>query len=124
MDVCDLFEGTRTEKSMLLKILVEWNGRSSLSSISKQWSKVRPIASIQNLSLILYNCQCLNTHIADLDILLSTYTPQIYILTSVGSKIKNLPKMTSYYWISQEGTNSFKGVAILLHDTLKNQRDP
>jgi hypothetical protein len=105
----------------LLEIVKEWNSRSSLSSISKQWHKDRPIASNVNLSIILYNCQCLSTHIADLDILLSTYTPQICLLTGVGSKIRNLPKISSYYWISQEGINSFGGVSMLFHDTLKTK---
>ncbi|CAF3280248.1 unnamed protein product [Rotaria sp. Silwood2] len=106
---------------MLREIIEEWNSRSSLSSICKQWHKNRPIAFSENFFLILYNCQCLSTHIADIDILLSTYTPQICILTGVGSKIRNLPKITSYYWISQEGTNSFGGVAVLIHDTLKTK---
>jgi len=96
MNVCELFEGSRTEKTMLKAIIHEWNSRSSLSNISKQWHKDRPIAFSESLFLILYNCQCLSTHIADLDILLSTYTPQICILTGVGSKIRNLPKITSY----------------------------
>jgi hypothetical protein len=109
----------KPKKTILNAILNEWNSRSSLSCISKQWHKDGPIASSENLFLILYNCQCLSTHIADLDILLSTYTPQICILTGVGSKIKNLPKLASYFWISQKGTNSFGGVAILLHDSLK-----
>ncbi|CAF4841805.1 unnamed protein product [Rotaria magnacalcarata] len=60
-------------------------------------------------------------HIADLDILLTTYTLQILILTGVGSKIKQLPKISDYYWISQEGTNAFGGVAILFHKTLKTK---
>ncbi|CAF4750800.1 unnamed protein product [Rotaria socialis] len=102
-------------------MLEEWNCRVSLSSISKKWHKDRPVATNENLSLILYNCQCLSTHIADIDILLSTHIPQLLILTGVGSKIRNLPKIASYYWISQEGTNSFGGVAILLHDTLKTK---
>ncbi|CAF2200092.1 unnamed protein product [Rotaria magnacalcarata] len=62
-----------------------------------------------------------SAHIADLDILLTTYTLQILILTGVGSKIKQLPKISDYYWISQEGTNAFGGVAILFHKTLKTK---
>ncbi|CAF4989572.1 unnamed protein product, partial [Rotaria socialis] len=121
MNVCDLFIGTNSERRQLSKIIEEWNTKSSISSISKEWRKKRPNASTENLSIILYNCECLSTHIADLDILLSVYTPQIFILTGVGSSIKNLPKMTSYYWISQEGTNSFGGVAMLIHNTLKTK---
>ncbi|CAF3631416.1 unnamed protein product, partial [Rotaria socialis] len=62
---------------------------------------------------------CLSTHITDIDILLSTHTPQIIILTGVGSQVNNLPKISGYYWISQNGANSFGGVAFLLHDTIK-----
>ncbi|CAF4248360.1 unnamed protein product, partial [Rotaria socialis] len=85
------------------------------------FSYTRPLGTDENLSIILYNCQCLSTHIADLDILLTTYTPQILILTGVGSKIKQLPKISGYYWISQEGDNAFGGVAILFHKTLKTK---
>ncbi|CAF4233481.1 unnamed protein product, partial [Rotaria magnacalcarata] len=121
INVCDRFIGTNSERRQLSKIIEEWNTKSSISSISNEWRKKRPNASTENLSIILYNCQCLSTHIADLDILLSVYTPQIFILTGVGSSIKNLPKITSYYWISQEGTNSFGGVAMLIHNTLKTK---
>ncbi|CAF4686198.1 unnamed protein product [Rotaria socialis] len=38
-----------------------------------------------------------STHIADIDILLSIHIPQLLILTGVGSKIRNLPKTTSYH---------------------------
>jgi hypothetical protein len=119
MNVCDSFEGSRTEKAILSKMLEEWNSKSSVSDIATKWHKVRPVSSSVNLSIIIYNCQCLSTHIADLDILLSSYTPQICILTGIGAKIRNLPKICSYYWFSQEGTNSFGGVAILIHDTIK-----
>ncbi|CAF3458508.1 unnamed protein product [Rotaria socialis] len=95
-NVADSFESTKTEKD-------------------------RPDVTNENLSLIIYNCQCLSTHIADIDILLSIHIPQLLILTGVGSKIRNLPKITSYHWISQEGINSFGEVAILLHDTLKTK---
>ena len=115
----DFFEGTKSEKKTLEQIIVEWNCRSSLSELSKGWHKERPVTCSENLSLILYNCQCLSTHVADLDILLSTYTPQICILTGIGSMIKNLPKIPQYHWISQEGTNAFGGVAILTHETIK-----
>ncbi|CAF1186396.1 unnamed protein product [Adineta ricciae] len=116
-----LIRGSDTEKTILKTILEEWNSRTSLSNISKIWHKKRPIVTCDNLSLILYNCQCLSTHIADLDILLSTYLPQVFILTGVGSKIKDLPKITSYYWLSQEGTNAYGGVAMLFHDSLKTK---
>ena len=119
MKVCDFFDGTKTEKEKLVEIIEEWNSRVSLTEISNRWKKCRPAVTSENLSLILYNCQCLSTHIADLDVLISTYTPQICILTGVGAKIRDLPVIASYYWISQEGSNAFGGVAMLIHNTLK-----
>lgn len=38
MNVCDLFDGTRTKKTILSEILVERNCKLSLSSISKESS--------------------------------------------------------------------------------------
>lgn len=35
--------------------------------------------------------------------------------------MKNLPKIPFYHWVSQEGTNSFGGVAILLNDTIREK---
>lgn len=121
MNLSELFQGSRSEKSTLKDMMNEWNNRTSLSALSNSWRKVRPIASDVNLSLILFNCQCLNTHTADLDILMSTYTPQICILTGVGSMITNLPKYPSYYWLSQEGSNSYGGVAMLIHESLETK---
>lgn len=115
----DSFTGTKAEKKLLTEMVNEWNCKVSISNISQQWKKDRPTEMEENLTIILYNCQCLSTHIADIDILLSTYTPQILILTGVGSKINNLPKISKYHWISQKGANSFGGVAFLLHDTIK-----
>lgn len=65
--------------------------------------KDRPVESDDDLNIILYNCQYLSTHIADIDILLSTDTPQIIILAGVGSKKNSLPKILGYYWISLKG---------------------
>lgn len=121
MCVCDSFIGTRTEKNNLLNIINEWNNRISSSDINRKWHKERPIPISVNFSIILYNCQCLSTHIADLDILISTYTPQICILTGVGSKIKDLAKQNSYYWLSQTGDNAFRGVAMLIHKSIETK---
>ncbi|CAF3974122.1 unnamed protein product [Rotaria magnacalcarata] len=65
--------------------------------------KERPTIEYQALNLLLFNIQCLSTHIADLDFLISTYIPQICILTGV------------------EGTNAFGGVAIIIHNSLKTK---
>ncbi|CAF1147274.1 unnamed protein product [Rotaria magnacalcarata] len=89
--------------------------------ICKQWKKERPTIEYQSLNLLLFNIQCLSTHIADLDFLISTYIPQICILTGVGSKIKNPPNIPFYNWICQEGTNAFGGVAIIIHNSLKTK---
>ncbi|CAF3901329.1 unnamed protein product [Rotaria sp. Silwood1] len=99
----------------------EWNSRVSISNLCTIWKKQRPPNSLsENLLFLLYNCECLSTHQADLDILLSSYLPQIVILTGVGSLIRNLPLLPNYYWLSQKGTNSFGGVAILIHHSLKS----
>ncbi|CAF2975346.1 unnamed protein product [Rotaria socialis] len=89
--------------------------------ICKQWKKERPTIEYQALNLLLFNIQCLSTHIADLDFIVSTYIPQICILTGVGSKIKNPPNIPLYNWICQEGTNAFGGVAIIIHNSLKTK---
>ncbi|CAF2095648.1 unnamed protein product [Rotaria magnacalcarata] len=99
----------------------EWNERISDIDICKHWKKERPTIEYQPLNLLLFTIQCLSTHIADLDLLISTYTPQICILTGVGSKIKNPPNIPFYNWICQVGTNSFGGVAIIVHNSLKTR---
>ncbi|CAF3333632.1 unnamed protein product [Rotaria socialis] len=99
----------------------EWNGRVSISTLCTNWEKQRPFNLLsENILFLLYNCECLSTHQADLDILISSYLPQIVILTGVGSLISNLPLLPNYYWLSQKGTNSFGGVAILIHHSLNS----
>ena len=117
------FEGTSQEKKELNDIIDEWNRKSSISNLCTHWEKKRPSSSSLsgNLLFLLYNCECLSTHQADLDLLLSSYLPQIVILTGVGSLIHRLPLMPNYYWLSQKGTNAFGGVAILIHQSLKSK---
>ncbi|CAF1120806.1 unnamed protein product [Adineta ricciae] len=68
-----------------------------------------------------YNCEGLRTHTEDLDILLHEYTLQIVVLTGVGSMVKSLPNIPEYYWHGQKGTNSFGGVAILIHNSINSK---
>lgn len=91
-------------------------------SLCKSWKKERPIfCTTKNIFFLLYNCEYLSTHQTDLDVLLFSYSPQKVILTGVGSLIRKLLLLPNYYWISQKGSNSFGGVAILIHNSLKSK---
>lgn len=120
--VTDHFDGTPQEKKELNSIIDEWNRRTSISNLCTYWEKQRPLSSSsENLLFLLYNCECLSTHLTDLDLLLSSYSPQTIILTGVGSLIRKLPRIPNYYWLSQKGTNAFGGVAILIHQSIKSK---
>ncbi|CAF2011208.1 unnamed protein product [Rotaria magnacalcarata] len=108
------------KKKELYSMIHEWNRRVSISTLCTIWEKQRPSKLLsENILFLLYNCECLSTHQADLDILISSYLPQIVILTGIGSLIGNLPLLPNYYWLSQKGTNSFGGVAMLIHHSIK-----
>lgn len=81
--------------------------------------KTPPQSLKQNLLILLYNVESLNTHVADVDILLSSYNPHICILTGVGAGIKKNFSFPNYHSISQTGTNAFGGVIILHHQNIK-----
>ncbi|CAF4556851.1 unnamed protein product [Rotaria sp. Silwood2] len=117
----DNYHGTVNEKKILKEIWKEWNSRISDFDICKQWQKERPTAEYEPLNLLLFNIQCLSTHIADLDFLIATYNPQICIWTGVGAGIKNPPQIPFYNWVCQEGTDSFGGVAMIVHNSLKTK---
>ncbi|CAF1326623.1 unnamed protein product [Adineta steineri] len=55
----------------------------------------------------------------DVDILLNEHKPNICILTGVGAASRKLPEFVGYTGISQIGTNSYGGVAILHENFLK-----
>jgi len=55
----------------------------------------------------------------DFELLLSLYSPHIFILTGVGKLIRALRPVPNYKWFSQEGSNSYGGVAILIHQKLQ-----
>ncbi|CAF1627379.1 unnamed protein product, partial [Rotaria sp. Silwood1] len=98
----------------------EWNSKVCVSDLCKKWKKNRPDNSDNNLLFLLYNIHSLNSHIADMDVLLNNYAPQIIILTEIGSVVlKKPPSFPEYHIIIQEGTNSFGGVAILCHRSIK-----
>ena len=117
----DTFSGSTDEKNLVFNILNEWNNQSSLLNLCKLWEKKRPENETENLLFLLYNCECLSTHLSDLDILLSTYLPHVIILTGVGSQIRRMPSVPNYYWHNQKGTNSFGGVSILIHSSIKSK---
>jgi hypothetical protein len=121
LNLSENFYGTSLEKKELVSMIDEWNGRISVSNLCTYWKKQRPMSSSsENLLFLLYNCECLSTHQTDLDLLLSSYHPQVLILIGVGSLIRKLPSIPNYYWLSQIGTNAFGGVALLIHQSLKS----
>ncbi|CAF1548972.1 unnamed protein product [Adineta ricciae] len=98
----------------------EWNKRGCISNLCKQWKKNRPVNDkTNNLFVLLFNVEGLNTHLADVDLLLKQYNPHICILTGVGAATRKLPTFLGYVGISQTGTNSFGGVAILYQKHVK-----
>lgn len=116
LNIVDQFNGTVSEKNLLFSILCEWNENQSVSVLSRSWRKERPKSISEFFFVLLWNCEGLRTHISDLDLLLSLYCPHMCILTGVGSLIHNLPNIPQYKWFSKEGSNSFGGVAILVHN--------
>lgn len=58
-------------------------------------------------------------YFADVDVLLSSYNPHICILTGVGAATKKNITFPNYLSFSQVGTNSFGGVMILYHQSIK-----
>ena len=121
MNMIDQFEGTRSEKDELISIVNEWNVRESMSSLCTLWKKERPIDTSENLLILLYNCQSLRTHFIDLDILVSSYLPQIVVLTGIGKETSRLNTISQYQWESSPGDNSFGGVAILIHRSISSK---
>jgi uncharacterized protein (UPF0147 family) len=116
----DTFTGTQKEKQILKQITNEWNTRTCMSDLNKSWCKAKPITKDPNLLFLLYNVNSLNSHIADMDILINNHTPQICILTEIGKTVmRKLPNFPNYHLLAQEGTNSFGGVAILIHQSIK-----
>ena len=55
-----------------------------------------------------------------MDVLIANHCPQICLLTEIGLAVKGtMPIYPNYIWLTQEGTNSFGGVAILYHQSVK-----
>lgn len=61
----------------------------------------------------------MNTHVADVDILIANHQPNICILTGIGAAIRKTIKFDNYNTIAQHGTNAFGGVIILYQQHLK-----
>ena len=117
----NLYQGSKNDKSLIKDIINEWNSRVCLSELCKKWKRDRPSnVSIANPLFLLYNVNSLNSHIADMDAIINNYSPQILILTEVGKvALKKPPIFPDYHFIGQKGTNSFGGVAILCHNSIK-----
>ena len=112
------FQGSEKERKIVTEMIREWNEKICVSDLCLKWYKERPKNNVENLLFVLYNCECLSTHLSDIDIILNTHIPHVIILTGVGSRINNLPHIPNYYWHSQKGTNSFGGVALLIQNSL------
>ncbi|CAF4728384.1 unnamed protein product, partial [Rotaria socialis] len=52
---------------------------------------------------------------------MSSHTPKITMLTGVGKQISNLRSIPGYYWEFSVGDNSFGGVALLIHHSIKSK---
>ncbi|CAF3412718.1 unnamed protein product [Rotaria socialis] len=115
-DIINQFDGNEKDKNLLRTMCSEWNDKVCVSVLSNNWRKVRLSSTSENLSILLWNCECLHTHTSDLDLLLSLYCPHVCILTGVGKQIRRLPYVPNYKWFSKEGNNSFGGVACLIQN--------
>ena len=118
-ETINYFNGTDKEKDILFSIFCEWNSSGRVSDLCEQWVKLRPESSIENLTLLVWNCECLSTHMTDFDLLLSSYSPHLFLLSGVGKQIHKLPHVPNFKWFSSKGSNSFGGVGILVHQNLR-----
>jgi hypothetical protein len=118
-ELINQYNGNIYEKDYLYSIFCEWNCKNSVSELCMSWIKTRPPTSSENLSVLLWNCEGLSTHLSDFHFLLTSHRPLIFILTGVGKQIRALQPVPNYKWFSQEGSNSFGGGAILVHQRLK-----
>ena len=119
--IIESFPESSFEKKTLTEIISEWNSRICISEISKKWKKERPTQNKSdeaNLLILLFNVECLNTHLDDVDVLLTEHKPHICILTGVGTASRKLPSFPEYTGLSKEATNSFGGAAILLYKSI------
>ena len=115
------FVGFEKEKQVLQEIVNEWNTKTSMSDLIMNWKKPKEANNNNNSNLlfVVYNVNSLSSHITDLDLLLNNHSPHICILSEIGkASIKKMPSFLNYKLIAQEGTNSFGGVAILIHKSI------
>ena len=108
------------EKQELKQIIYEWNSRTCVTDLFNSWTKRKPKTEDSNLSFLLYNVSSLRSHITDMDIIISNHAPKICFLTEIGeTALKILPQFPDYRLLVQEGTNSFGGVGLLIHNSIK-----
>ena len=113
------YVGSESEKQIIQNIVSEWNAKICVSDLSKKWNKPKPVNTDTSLLCLVYNVNSLNSHIADVDVILNNHTPQICILSEIGkAAIKAVPNFPNYKLIVQERTNSFGSVAILIHQSI------
>jgi hypothetical protein len=60
-ETINYFNGTDEEKDALFSIFSEWNSSARVDDLCGQWVKVRLVSSLEHLSLLVWNCECLST---------------------------------------------------------------
>ena len=118
-ETINFYNGPDTDKDTLFSMIYEWNSSANISDLCEKWVKVRPKSFVEHLTLLEWNCEGLSTHMTDFDQLLASYSPHIFLLSGVGKQIHKLPHVPNFKWYSANGTNSFGGVGILVHQKLR-----
>ncbi|CAF5015348.1 unnamed protein product, partial [Rotaria magnacalcarata] len=75
----------------------------------------------QQLTLLNNEKSIYLTHQSSLQQLLNKQKLALNSALRVGKQLRNMPKIPSFYWESVEGSNSFGGVAILLHQSISSK---
>ena len=116
--IIEQFDSGVSEKEILFSMFSQWNCNRTSTDLCTSWTKPRPSVSSENLRVLLWNGQFLSTHMSEFDSLLSFHLPHIFILTGVGKQTRALKPISNYTWHTQLGSNSFGGVAVLIHQRL------
>src|SRR4051794_34030296 len=82
----------KEDRNILKTVVKEWNDCMCVSELNKSWKKERPISEVHKLNILLYNVEGLNTHIADVDVLIAKQMPHICALTGIGDAVRNMPR--------------------------------
>ncbi|CAM4963572.1 unnamed protein product [Rotaria socialis] len=115
----ETYNGSLKDKESISKMINEWNTRTCISDINMKWKKERPTHTTNtNVTIILFNKECLNTHTDDVDLILNKHAPHLCLLTGVGKATEKMPVFPGYTAITQAGTNSFGGVPVMYQKSL------